>query len=141
MDEWKLQEAKTPEEMERQRKQGRSVMVGLLVFISVVTFALVGLNLIFAPYQVAKPTDTIDTAAVKIACRGEAQSRLKYPETAEFPNFLEEASTPIALVNGGAVMKSWIKGKNAFGVVQKFNFICNVNPDGRGKVNLGMLPQ
>lgn len=88
-----------------------------------------------------KAQSEVNSGAVVAACQTEARSRLKNPQTAGFPNMLKQADTPVSVVNGKAVLRSWVSAKNAFGVAQKMTYICNVNPDGSGAVNLGMLKQ
>jgi hypothetical protein len=59
-------------------------------------------------------------------CRTLARKSLKAPSTAEFPGLLDTES-PLWYGNCDMVWKSWVEGKNAFGVPMRSEFTCSYN--------------
>lgn len=131
-----------------QMPQGFQIFVVGLVLLFALGCGLYVLNLA-APYQNSRPEPQSEPKRnvesfvnVVTACQLEATSRLRNPETAEPQSITDiDESTQYSVSNGKAVLKSWIKSESDIGLKIKMRYICNVNQDGSGVVNLGFITQ
>ncbi|GAA4002941.1 hypothetical protein GCM10022631_12150 [Deinococcus rubellus] len=73
---------------------------------------------------IKKANTSIEPAEMIVACQRQARERLKLPDTARFPGFLEGMDNQPLVGPVGAMWRSWVESENSFGGTVRTQFKC-----------------